>query len=1134
MSTPTDRTDTNRGLRLGLRACLLTFMVLAVSGVRGDEAGNGQVSNVQREQIEAAQSPEALVGLAKQFVLQRKREAARVCIEKACQADPALLTDNKRQAPTTWREFWFGHRAVLREQALAKEDAAGRVAIAVWLHEAGVTAAARKLLKATLELDGSLPEAHKLAQAWNLFGGGPFRFDLTYALTNPLLLESLSDEGTAVEPRRGHRLMLLPFAYEPAGEALRITKSSIKVTSDDGRPCRIVGIVLLVASDSGRRTGRQGGSSSQGGVPTLQAQNDPVWERIEVTRAEDGTFELICFNTTPARGKQAMDRDFRSGGRDRSSRRGSTRSSSRKGRFGSSRGQSQRGSARGQTRAARGSTDGRRQTRPASGYAAFVVQVPELMQSIEATYRDEITIKLETELLEVLGRPVAEIAPDDREPLVEVLAEKVTGGEPLIASAAVGKLALIRDKAGGGGRGFGRSVEEPADADRIGELIDRTLLAALVHTDGQVRRQAFDALVNTDVPLSEACLAAIHDPEDTALAQNLLDQVERTLGNSVPLPDETKPRRRSRQPAGKDGEQTVMLGSADLPVSPASAKVFAVLRTCLNSRHAKVHGRAVDTALTDGSQQSAASLLDVPRDTRAVLVERFANLSDGPLKAVLLRILLADADPADPADQAVLAELLGACDELALTLTGDQDPVLTVLKRRPPIAIQVKLLELLGRADLSVASAAEVLNDLLTALAADATQNPALRSALLELALGQFQPRDRTPVPRASKSEQSLDRMIISDGGLVFELRRIGGPSEKRVDLSQTFESLLARLATAPGADAQSIRAAAGALVRAGRLTELDKQLTQTPVDDDRVRLIHVVAQEKELWAREALPIFLAGRLTDRDPKAAQAALAALADIYQATDANQQWRLNLAVKLGVNLNELAKLTLSEDDKLARSAISLLRQLGKMSAAESDQLQSAPDSASRRRELDQISRQRAEKPEGKFACMVYLDVKPGKITQKRRSPTQDEQEKTGPSRSRAEQPKPFTHSLTSIPFVSSKVLVTQDEKRGVLISAASRNIGVADTRGKAPPAGTLRINASALLLNALKAASQQKHPLADFVDRLSLSEPLMCDLRHKQLGTWTGEVKIPASSGKDKRENPLEITGAMIVLEPVTP
>jgi len=1086
------------------RVSVLTFLLGAIAGAQGDQSVDEVISEGQTKAIQAATSAKALVDLAKRFVLQREDAAARVCIAKACEKDPSLLTDDKRPSPSSWREFWFSYRAVLREKALGPNDAAGRVKIAIWLYDVRITGPARELLKKALIIDKSLPEAQKLAEAWYLFGGGPFQFDLTYALNSPLLPDKLSDEGTTIEPHRNQRFMLLPFTYEAGEETLRISKSSVKVTSDKGRFCRVLGIVLMETRD---KSGASIAVSSQTQSMRLQAGSEPIWERIEITRTEDGTIELTCWNMTPPAGKQ---KTRSSGGRDQLfAHKKSSRSSSRDRRASSSR---------------RDLSD-RKQTRPASGYAAFMIQVPESMQSVEAIYNNEVTITLEAELMDALSQPLSEITPGDQEAFVQKLADKVSGEEPIVASAAVGKLAMMRNPSGSSTAGYGRTSKSITLAGEVSDLIDRTLLAGLVHAKEQVRQAAFDAIVDANVPLSQTCQAAFLNQKDMVLAKSLLEQIDRTLSIKPPPEDKklSMPRGRPSMLRLAEGP-TAAMGVADLPVSIASEHVFVALRVCLQHPSATIHTQAVDIALKDGSRQSAGCLFEVPRDTRAVLIKRFTDLEDGPIKAVLLRILIASATQADVSK---IVEWLGACDQLAIKLTGDKDPVLKMLESRPPIAVQVKLIDLLGRADVSEPSAAKMLNMVLSDLVAVKPLDPALRSALLAMSLSQFQLPYHAPVARDSRFRQTAKRVMITREGLRFEPESDGRHSRQEEDASQTFESVLARLTTSPGADAKMVRAASAALLRAGRLAELDKQYLQLP-DNQRAPLVRALSEDKALWTREALPIFLAGRLKDSDPWGAPAAMAALAEIYKATNVKQHWQLNAAVKLGIDLKEVAKLSAIGDDQLTRSAISLIRQLGHLSAAESDQLEAASDSAGRQQALDQLNGQRAEKFAGAYACMIYLDLKPGQ-TQTRRSAMADEPQKTDVTGPSAKPSKRMVYSLTNIPLVSSEVLIEQDDRRGLRISLAGRNIG--ETGGKTRRAGTLRINAAPLLASALRTAVLQKNPLAQYVDTFVLSESSMCDLSHKQMGTWTGEVSV---SGRGSQESPLQIASALVVLERVKP
>ena len=183
---------------------VLAGCLLAAMPAGGQEPGSASgISDAQRQQIETATEPARLLQLAQDFALHRQYEPARLCIAKACEANNDLWTDTTRQSPRSWNEFWFACRAELREAKLAEEDAAGRTALAVWLYEAGVQRPARQILRRALEIDPLNRQARELAQAWNLFGGQPLRFDLSYALTHPLLLDSVTDEDEVVTAEAG-------------------------------------------------------------------------------------------------------------------------------------------------------------------------------------------------------------------------------------------------------------------------------------------------------------------------------------------------------------------------------------------------------------------------------------------------------------------------------------------------------------------------------------------------------------------------------------------------------------------------------------------------------------------------------------------------------------------------------------------------------------------------------------------------------------------------------------------------------------------------------------------------------------------------------------------------------------------
>lgn len=1044
MSTLIWRVGPVLGFLLAGAAAPATNLASAAEPVPATQNASHALTPAQLQEIQSTTQPQALVDLARRFTLLRQEEAARVCIEKACLADPSLLTDSKQVSPRSWRKFWFRYRAFLRTRKLPSGDAAGRVAIATWLYEAEERGEARRLLRAALEIDPTLESARALAKDWRLDSGGPLQFDLTFGLTHPLLVNSFTDEGERLEPRRGRKFMLLPFAYDPAEGPLRITKNSVQVTADGTQRCTVLGMVLLTA-DAG-----SGGGNAVAGAPVnpaaLRLEDQPLWERLQIERKVDGSLDVATSNLTRPLSKRTT---------------GKTRSKAGYG-------------------TPTPPEPDQRPTSPASGYAAFLVDVPEAVSSIEAVYEDDVHIQVETRLLEVLGR--TDIAHQDQARFVDLLAEKVLASNPLIACAAIGKLDLIR-RSPQGGMGAGHPGSERSDL--LQSRIDETLWSALGNKSALVRQRAFTAMVNTVQPLGAASLAATQDPARRALTLALLDQIELFL-NAIPSAAQAEAA--SPVPEGVAARPAGEYATTGLELSSAPENVFKVLDACLAGRQPEVLQRALDIILADSSEQSVLAMANLSPEGRMLLADRLNKVADPILKAALVRLLLARQD------MAVFDKVIEACRELKLVIAGPTDPVLNMFSGRLTAEQSVALVHLLANADLTAIASSDVLERTLTSLAMDAQRSKPLQAALLQLAQSGF--RDSYEAPLGS-------------------MRRSGSGDGK----PSPFCSLLARIASLPNADAATVRAAGTALLAAGRVREIQDRLKQIPSVADRSRLIASLGGSRELWNAEALPAFLASCLSDNDPKVVLTALNALADIYKATDAKQRWRFNLAVKLGLDTASLIKWTQAPDDKLSRLAMSLLRQLAHLTQEESDQFDSLSDASARQQFLTDLERKWQEKPAGKYGCMVYVDLRPAATASTSGLPLGAES---------GELPKP----VSSFPLVSSVVTIQTEGSIVSQVTADGRFIGMPDERGSLAPApGQLSVDGSQLLLDGLKLAHDQKLPFVTKVDRLALSERLRCDLRRERLGLWCGEFSIGQARASE-RQPLLQVTSAVLLLESI--
>ncbi|MBP7934954.1 MAG: hypothetical protein KA354_09945 [Phycisphaerae bacterium] len=1045
----------------------------------GDTTRKGSETTLTSEEqrkIVAEQDPDKLVAMAQELLTANKESGARLCLDRAVKAKPALLTLEKApgaQASKEWASFWYVYKAKQQEKQLDAKDAAGRVKIAEWLHKVGEDGAARDLLKSALKISKDDPEALKRLEEWNLSTESGFHIDLAFGLSQSLLPESISDEGQELEPRRDQRFMLVPVAYDPGDAKLQIMPSALKAKSDSDKPCRVVGIMLLLAS--GSIPAMASGSSSRVSGLQLQQPNDPILEQIEAQRAKDGSMDLTLYNRVHPRPKREPGAPA-----GRTPREPTPRPAPGEG----------------------------KQTVPGSGYAVFLIEVPESAQSVQVICRNDPPATLGFEFLEQLSKVNGELQPSERTKLIDALIVHASSQTPCLASAAIAGLASIREKAAAApDSGLARSGGDRRSPTT--QKLEKAMLTGLESASPQVRRETFSAFVYSPAPLALATLSTLWGEKKTAPAMYLLDQVESIL-QAVPATEDRTPVAPVAT-ASDDRTQRLMAMVAELPPSPAPQNVFSILAACLGSGIPAIYQRSLDLIVAYPSQQSLVTVADMPRtasDVRAALIERLTKVTENATKTAAMRILLSMPD------ESTTVKLLEACEGTKTALTGADDPILRAFKRGQPPQVQIKLVELLGRSDLSRVAGETAFADVLKMLASDATKDAGLQAALLKLARGQFQVTYEAPIHRGQG--------LPAAGG--------GVPGK-----SSAPELLLATLATVPKGDPKAAREAAGLLIEAGRLGVLEEQLKQATSVDQRVQVVQNVGVSKELAKREALPVFLARRLADPEEKVSVMALNALAEIYKNADANQRWRLDLAVKSGVDAKEILRLVQSKDTKVARAAMSLIRQLGKMSAAESDQIQSS-EPGTRDQKYAAFNDQRGAKPSGTYQCVVYLDVKSAATA------NPQDGNAGGMEADLAEGVVPLTEG-TSLPCPDLRLTLQPEGAQGFRVIFDGRDLtlvgGEGDAGGPSRSAApsstgpvTLRIDAAPILLEALKKAQDQKSSFAAQVNQVVLNDRVPCELRHEQLGTWGGELQLQgagAQRGMDL-ETPLQITGGKIYLE----
>jgi len=1085
--------DAQNGRIVPVRTAIAAVLMAAVAGGLAPAFGqDGAYSNVERrlgQQQESPQQPagpeqadqpeatgpeddmkkivgaktvEELIEIGKTLVLSQKRDLAAIAVEKIIARQPELLEDSQKQTPRLWNEFWFTHRAKLREKKLSPKDAAGRAKIALWLYEAGLPAPARAVLTTALAINKDDPAVKELAQKWNVQGGGPVQFDFTCGLKEPLIVDAIQDEGQVVSPRGKDRVFLiLPVAFQAGAMPLVLSKGDVRVVGDDGRPYSVTGLALLERSDgTGGPASGDDPLANRGRIPELkmQAGSEPLWEQVLVRPVQQGQptdgqpleNEVIVKNIMHPIVRPAPGQGRPSGRIDRSSNRPM------------------------------------QESKPNSGYAAYVVEIPQTLKTLECTYKKgELQISLDIEFVRALSKQVENLQTAERDQLISIMAGQATAKSAPVASAALRKLNAIRLQVGKGQATGGTAIKASPAVTKI----EQVLLAALGHESSQVRRDAFN-LLNRDI--SEEFAESVVAPADANVVRNLVAEVEAYFAD---LREARAAIEAANEATGSTSppQQAPVETLTGLPLVPGQQNIGQLLVGCLKCKHAPVLEAALAAVLSNPFEQTVSALEFASEEAVGQLLARVPKVEDVKVKQAILSVLLKRASGRQ------LAEILNAFSDTPVVVNREEDPILTLAMREgQPAEVQRLILETLARADLSAVAGSDRIRKLIELLGSSETKRDAkVRAAMLKLATNQLKSGYEAPIKRSSRS---------------------GGRDRSQV----SFETLLATVAVAPDTDSRTSRQAAATLLGLGLVRELSEKLKGAQGGEARVQdWIQNLGRDKNLAAREALPVFVANQLVSTDPKTLQLAVTALSAIQKMSDAKQRWKVNLAIKQGLEAKQLVTLTVHEQETVARPALALLRDLSGMTTAEAAEFEGLPDENARQGMLNSLEQNRSSKAVGSFACMVYVDVRtnPAAVARQpgRRAPVEEERQ--------------------NVPLTSTVVAFQRGARDGqVRVIADGTPIGPPDTRqggsSSASP-GSIPINASALLRAALNSPEAQAEGLAGKVNPASLRAPIICELKYEQLGAWGAEVTVQDTGDPASSEFPLRVVGAKILLEPIT-
>lgn len=865
----------------------------------------------------------------------------------------------------------------------------------------------------------------------------PLEIDLRMALHEPLILDSFKDSIENRTPRGSGYFVLVPFQYEAAEEPYTITRYRVKFSADRGS-ARCRGIVALDDKESaGSRSGRgvRGARTQAPPQPghslTLTVAKDkPLYSKMTVFAVGDElrvvAKEVPHVSTDDDRTARSSNRrSSRSRGRSSRSthRPSSARDRARRTTYGRS-----RTAARSNTEELRGyerrryaadaadtedekdtadstqpdavddlSTRERRlldDSQPASGWAAFLVELANEAAVVTARVSDEEEVRIELRLIDTLTQKNSRggSQQDDLQ-MIRTLSDYANHESPALAQLAIARLAELRstDKTG-------RGAPDPAELDERTQLIELAMLKALTSESKRIRRTAWWELTSTDTlpPTTEKMILSSPPEVAEALLTRVAEEIADAAKASPAASDDqdrgrTLARRQPRRRAEKD-EAGVAYTPKGLQESAAAPGVWAVLGALMRVDSEKVASQAVTLALKDGSRQ-AISLLGTPSSALAsAALKALPKLPNTQAKQEAVKMLLAGFS-AGGANPQLLSGLTGVVSAMAragrsLVVVSPDDVIMQVVASlRDKPELQIEALRLLHWCHIGAALNSDGIDTWLTSMTDNLVAKDCQQATVILIAT-KWMPQSLRPLSTPgtiAPAEEDKPDAKAGRGRRPAPSRRGRGaakptatPDAKPDGPIETF--LVSGLGKYPDPTVQV--PVTMALLRAGRSDLIVSHHGKTGADQ-LATLIQQVAQRAAQYPPVIAPgqptrftaIDMAMAMVDakEEPAVRNASATALAQVLTKSSSGAGWRTALSLKRRMEWKALASMCSAPDAAAAGAVRQALMAVLGLAAGERDAIAQAPDLGAIMGKLGDYDRQRGARIPGKYQAVVLVDV-----------------------------------------------------------------------------------------------------------------------------------------------------------------
>lgn len=1032
------------------------------------------------ERVKAARTPEEYLALAKEFALESRDQSWAVeCIEKACRMENDLLEDGTIREPAEWNAFWFMERARIREERIGRRDAESYYTIARWLNEGGLYAQARRMLVKAILADAEFAPAKELARRWCVAVPATIEFDLSLLKNIPLVVSSYDDENTSVVADADKVYIYVPFSYDVDAGRVSVSKSYLRVEDKEGDNCKVEGLIQL---KSGQRPVARGTDQALADYfvdeLALPDPNDPVWERIQVDYKEDDNDKRRRDEDeqkVPAIKLADQRKPLEMTGTNSAQPRKEDRTSQR-------------------------DRNNRKRTVPATGYAAFIVEIPVQFNELTFSYRrEDLEFKLSAKAIEALTSPTEGLSNLEKVQTVNELAKWCTDQPAMVALGALGKLASLHSAAGG--NAGGDVIYDPADLQ-----IEQLLLQGLSHPDIKVQRRAFQLMFLADHSLAGNTLEFLSQKAEQKTLESLLSQIDNAF--RLMRDERLYGDQRNRGRRGYTRHSDINAAVKDLPPSSPYSNLYTALAACLSSSYEPVRKQALEIILLDGTQESVAIFEKASLDAWKMLAARFKSIEDEETRQAVLRLYSARPD----ADR--IPKLTAGAKSMKVAIADDKDALITNLTKQKDRQALLEYLAFLKKCDFSAVMDSQTLQRIIADLVKQYGNEPEVRQAFYELALAVYDPPYEAPVGLKKQNRTRGRSNKPMDYAAVFQQVAMRG----RVPI---FESILATTSVD-----QNLEAAVGAaarLIETGRLSVLDQAQLCCPAPR-RIELLQALADDHaKLQSLESWPIYLGMRLGDEENDVAARALELIEALYRDTPAEKQWTIDFALKEVFDAKRLTELSVYKEKQVARSATNLIVRMLKMDTGVAGEFENKTTVGDRNAYIDGLM-QNPPDFKGTYACRMFLDLKSSRSNLRDRDtelpPEARPRDRMPVTLPEVEVNKNFEFyeiSLTGLPIA---LIRSQDIQKSI------GTIGEAKLTAQFGPAVNPLVGAAFLSPEASSLKMDQ------YVARPDSSGTVMCNLESTPFGTWRGQATMAYGVGSGTDAPPLTIHQVYIVLEPV--